>query len=227
MNPLARISIALLLGAALTTPVALTAQTGWTRHEVGQGVTVDFPGTPEQTAQSPITIFVVQDTSGSFSVTAIDMKKQDPDFRIAADELEEYYVGVVSGIQKQVGAPVDKQENFRIGDYLGVDVEYTIAEGEHPGRRAIRILLIGRNQYSLAFSGNGSDADAVLQQRFFESLQVAAAAVPPTPVAPDQETLSPREVGFRIGTVIGYVIGIGIIVGVILLIIRLLTKKKR
>ncbi|PIB29206.1 hypothetical protein BFP78_15520 [Gaetbulibacter sp. 5U11] len=196
----------------------------WTKTELNDYSSIEFPIAPEKTVQNGDVYYSTSDDYGVYLVMIRNMGNQ----KISESELPQFYEGFMDGALKSVNGELLKQNEFNTNGIIGNEMVYLAnSNPQLPNLRYKRVILKNNNLISYEFwtFEESEQIASKNKEKFFNSISVSDAKVAEPENSEKEKENSAYESGFLIGKVVFYLFVIGLIIGGILLI-RKLTKKK-
>ncbi|WP_111684166.1 hypothetical protein [Winogradskyella tangerina] len=195
----------------------------WSKTELTDFVSIEFPISPEKTNQNGSIYYSTSDDIGAYMVTIKDLGNQ----KITVSGLPEFYQGVISGALKAVNGELLEKKVFQLNGIKGIEIAYLAnSNPQLPNLRYKRILVVNNNFVSYEFwtFKENEQLATINKDKFFNSISISADKV----IEPkEKETNFAYEIGFMLGKIISYLLIIGLIIGGILLIRKLTGKKNK
>ncbi|AIZ64024.1 hypothetical protein PK28_10560 [Hymenobacter sp. DG25B] len=167
----------LILSLLLLFSSSISAQeTQWQKVDLGDSVTVDFPGQATMLeVQGQKAYRLIDGETIYLAVVQQNSYKVNP----SSAELDEFYNGVIKGILDVVeNGKVISKRPFTIAGYDGLDLQISTPDrADLPAVKFMRILQINGNGYTLHYytseAGEKAEDSKANRTKFFASLQPA------------------------------------------------------
>ncbi len=193
----------------------------WSKTELTDFASIEFPITPEKTNSNGVTYYSTSDDIGVYMVMIKDLGNP----RITESELPKFYQGVISGALESVNGELLEKNEFQSNGIKGIEILYAAnSNPELPDLRHKRILVADNNIISYEFwtFKENEQLSSINKGKFLNSISISTEK---GIGSEKKETNSDYESGFVFGKIIFYLLIIGLIIGGILLI-RNMNKKK-
>jgi hypothetical protein len=195
----------------------------WSKTELTEFASIEFPSTPEKTNSNGITYYSASDDLGAYVVMIKDLGNP----RMTQSELPKFYEGVISGSLKSVNGELLEKGEFQSNGIKGMEILYTAnSDPELPDLRFKRILVADNNVISYeywTFKENEKLASAN-KDKFLNSIYISDEKG----IEPEKkEANSAYESGVVFGQILFYLLIIGLVIGGIIFIRKLNRKKKK
>jgi hypothetical protein len=195
----------------------------WSKTELTDFASIEFPSTPEKTNSNGVTYYSASDDIGVFMVMIKDLGNP----RITESELPKFYHGVISGALESVNGELLEKKEFQSNGIKGMEILYTAnSNPQLPDLRQKRILVANNNIISYEFwtFKENEQLASINKDKFFNSISISSEKV----IEPEKKEInSAYESGFVFGKIISYLLVIVLIIGGIVLIRNLNRKKKK
>ncbi len=195
----------------------------WSKIELTDFASIEFPSTPEKTNSNGVTYYSTSDDIGVYMVMIKDLGNP----RITQSGLPKFYQGVISGALESVNGELLEKNEFQLNGIKGMEILYTAnSNPQLPDLRHKRILVADNNIISYEFwtFKENEQLASINKDKFFNSISISTEKG----IEPEKkETNSAYESGFMFGKIISYLLIIGLVIGGIILIRNLNRKKKK
>lgn len=193
----------------------------WSKTELNDFSSIEFPNTPEKSEQNGDIYYSTSDDYGVYLVMIRNLGNR----KISESELPEFYEGFMNGALKSVNGELMTQNGFKTNGINGNEMVYLAnSNPQLPNLRHKRIFIANNNLISCEFWTNKEieQLASINKEKFFNSISVSIKKGTQTE---KKEINSEYESGFIFGKIISFLLIIGLVIGGILLI-RKLTRKK-
>jgi hypothetical protein len=144
----------------------------WTRTQLDNHVSIDFPSIPDVQEIGNKKIYQISESTYIINVLTADMSL-NPNFDIKTDGLSEFYKGVIKGkLDAATNSKLLEEKEIDLNHYEGRQIEYT---KDFNGMSNIlvtgRIILVDKVFYTFEIwdlSGKGQNK---LTKKFFKSIE--------------------------------------------------------
>jgi len=195
----------------------------WTKTELNDFSSIEFPVAPEKTVQNGDIYYSTSDNYGVYLVMIRNMGNQ----KVSESELPQFYEGFLNGALKSINGELIKQNEFNTNGIIGNEMVYLAnSNPQLPNLRHKRVILKNNNLISYEFwtFEESEQLASKNKEKFFNSISLTNVKVAEPENPENEKTNSAYESGFLIGKVVFYLFVIGLIIGGILLIRKLTNK---
>ncbi|CAH8289453.1 hypothetical protein EV196_107242 [Mariniflexile fucanivorans] len=195
----------------------------WSKTELTDFASIEFPSTPEKTNSDGVTYYSTSDDIGVYMVMIKDLGNP----RITKSGLPKFYQGVISGALKSVNGELLEKNEFESNGIKGIEILYTAnSNSQLPDLRHKRIIVADNYVISYEFwtFKENEQLSLINKDKFLNSISITTEKG----IEPEKkETNSAYESGFAVGQIVFYLLIIGLIIGGILLIRNRNRKKNK
>jgi hypothetical protein len=145
----------------------------WTKTQLSNGVSVDFPSTPEAQEVGNKKVYQVVDSNYIINVVTADMGKY-PNFDVKSKELNNFYKGVIKGGLDAVSdSKLLNEKTITFGKYEGREIKYTKDFiGVDDILVTSRMVLIDKDFFIFEIWDLSKIGQRKISKRFFKSIRL-------------------------------------------------------
>jgi len=102
--------------------------------------------------------------------TLLAAKVEEFDISFAADDQKDLKEGFIEGIKELSDCNIEKEEDWVIGDTIGLEAKFTYTEEDQKRKRWIRVFYQKNRQTTIIAQGSSEDRFAYWTPTFYEAM---------------------------------------------------------
>ena len=127
------------------------SQEGWTKHDLGKKVSVEFPNEPTTRNFRGQDVMVFMDTTGTYQVLCIQTQF-DSDIQQNDTEIKKFYSEFIRGLLDGSKGEMVDSEYIKIGENTGVDCTYSFSKNGMSLLTTSRVIALNNTIYSISYT---------------------------------------------------------------------------